>query len=57
MYLCPDKESFLRPAGSKRAELERKRLVAQRQEFLRPFGSARGDDFDKQKTEVRATNE
>ena len=50
MYLCPDKESFLRPAGSKRAELERKRLVAQRQEFLRPFGSARGDDFDKQIT-------
>ena len=24
MYLCPNKESFLRPFGSKRAELERK---------------------------------
>ena len=50
MYLCPDKEPFLRPVGSKRAELERKQAGGSESGVLRGAKRPKVERIDKQIT-------
>ena len=50
MYLCPNKESFLRPFGSKRAELERKQAGGSASGVLRGAKRPKVERIDKQIT-------